>query len=108
MKNKEEQLLNIMNIQKNKNSVDLVSTIISKMKTDIDYLIPKLITLKDKLQHIKGYITIANTNNKIKIAYSKDISKDIIREFHFICENWSKKYKIDLEYNISNDYLYLT
>ena len=105
-----EKLLVLMDIcESNDGARKELTNIINEMENeDMDYLYKRLISLKEKLQHVKGYITIANNHNKIKIAFDKDsVSEEIENEFFDICDAWSKKYKIEVVTNYEDKSLYI-
>lgn len=66
-----------------------------------------LISLNDFLQHIKGYIALSNTVDKLKIKCDENDSQEILREFHEKVDAWSQKYKVKVEkvYNKETYYI---
>ena len=102
-----EQLLNIMDIQENQKTLDSIQFVASNTNQDISKITKKLSILNPKLEHVKGFISISNSSNKIKIDYKHSISKEIQQEFYQICENWARKYKINTQYNPEKDKFYV-
>lgn len=56
-----------------------------------------IISLNDYLQHVKGYIALSNSVNKLKIKCDENDSKEILEEFHEKVQSWANKYKVKLE-----------
>ena len=56
-----------------------------------------ILALHDELAHIKGFVALSNSKNVFKIKCSEDISDAIKEEFIATVENWSKKYKVEIE-----------
>lgn len=66
-----------------------------------------IISLNDYLKHVKGYIALSNTVDKLKIKCDENDSKEILEEFHEKVDAWAKKYKVKLEkvYNKETYYI---
>ncbi|MBU1669306.1 hypothetical protein KKC13_12925 [bacterium] len=56
-----------------------------------------ILALHDQLAHIKGFIALSNSQNVFKIKCSEDVSEEIKEEFKNLVENWSTKYKVELQ-----------
>jgi len=56
-----------------------------------------ILALHDELAHIKGFVALSNSKNVFKIKCSEDVSDEIKQEFTTLVENWSKKYKVQIE-----------
>lgn len=104
----EDKLLNIMDLSHSENSLKLVREIVENTKNDIEYVIDKLPSLKDKLNHVKGYITASSNRSNIKITFDKNaVSEEIKNEFFEICDKWTDKYKIETEIDVEKLVIYI-
>ena len=56
-----------------------------------------ILALHDELAHIKGFVALSNSKNVFKIKCSEDVSDEIKQEFTTLVENWSNKYKVQIE-----------
>ncbi len=56
-----------------------------------------LFSLNDFLKHVKGYIALSNSVDKLKIKCDENDSKEILEEFHQKVQAWAAKYKVEVE-----------
>jgi len=106
-KNIIEIILNDINYSKTNKNKDLIKNILNE-NDKLAEIWDKIPTLIKNINHTTGFISISNKKNMIKISYKKDkVSEKIKEEFHSIVNNWSKKYKIDLDYDCKSDQYYI-
>jgi len=56
-----------------------------------------LLSLHDSLAPLKGYISISNSKDNLKIKCSGNVSEDIEEEFKNRVEKWAQRYKVDIK-----------
>lgn len=56
-----------------------------------------ILALHDQLARLKGFVALSNSKNVFKIKGSEEVSEEIQEEFKHLVENWSKKYKVELQ-----------
>ena len=54
-----------MDIQENQKTLDSIQFVASNTNQDISKITKKLSILNPKLEHVKGFISISNSSNKI-------------------------------------------
>jgi hypothetical protein len=91
-----EALLSQLGYSKTESSVEQMEKIIDNTH-EFDRFSKHLLSLNDNLAHIKGFITMSNSQDNLKIKGSQDLSSEISDEFIEAVEGWADKYKVELE-----------
>ena len=64
-----------------------------------------LLSLRDSLAPLKGYIAMSNSENYLKIKRGEEVSKEIAKEYKDTIMKWADKYKVELQ-NVKNSSTY--
>lgn len=91
-----EALLSQLGYSKTEQSLEQIEKIIKNTK-GFENFSKHLLALHDQLARLKGFVAMSNSHDVFKIKGSEDISKESQEEFISLIQNWSTKYKIELQ-----------
>lgn len=103
-----EKVLVDIKYQVTSRNKNLIESVLNTAENDINYVWTKIMTLKESLAHVMGYIGLSDSKKMIKITYdNKNVSEDISKEFYEITDKWASKYKIKLDYDFEKEVFYI-
>lgn len=105
-----ENILNDIKYQKTTQNKKIVEHILDNSENNIEYVWKHIPSLIKKLEHLKGYVALSSSKDRIKITYDTETIKpykEIAREFYEICNKWATKYKIKLNYDYEKEVFYI-
>ena len=91
-----EALLSQFGYPKSEQTVKQMESIINNTK-NFNSFSQHLLSLKDRLAHVKGYIAMSNSENYLKIKRGEELSKEIEDEYIHTITSWADKYKVELK-----------
>jgi len=91
-----EALLSQLGYSKTEHSIEQMEKIINNTNK-FEKFSNHILSLNDSLARVKGFVAMSNSQNNLKIKGSKDTSQEIEKEFTDTVEDWSKKYKVEIE-----------
>jgi hypothetical protein len=91
-----EALLAQLGYSKTEKSIKQMENIINNTN-GFDHFSKHILALHDQLAHLKGFVALSNSKDVFKIKRSEEVSKEIQDEFSNVVENWSSKYKVQIE-----------
>lgn len=101
-----ESFLNLMGYPHRQNEMSKLMDIIEDKYPFLEDKLGKLMTLKDHLEVVQGYLSISNSNNRIKIKQEVNSNEEEL-EFIEIIKKWSEKTGIVLDYDPEKDIYYI-
>ncbi len=66
-----------------------------------------LLSLKDEISHVDGFIALSNSHNYFKIKCEEDNLKENIEIFTKVLKSWANKYKITLQQVVGKPTYYI-
>jgi len=99
-----EAILSQLGYQKSETMLKQIENIIDNTK-NFDSFAQHILSLKDSLAHLKGYVAMSNSANYLKIKRGEEVSSEIAKEYRNIVTSWADKYKIELQ-NVQNTSTY--
>ena len=101
-----EVLVKQLGMGDSKHEIEQMQKVIENTE-GFDKFASHIISLNDFLKHLKGYIALSNSVDKLKIKCDENDSKEILQEFHDKIAAWSHKYKVKVEkvYNKETYYI---
>ena len=91
-----EAFLSQLGYSKTEQSLEQITKIIQNTK-GFENFSKHILALHDQLARIKGFVALSNSQDVFKIKGSEDVSREIQEEFTNLINNWSTKYKVELQ-----------
>lgn len=91
-----EAFLSQLGYSKTEQSLEQIRKIIQNTK-GFERFSKHILALHDQLARIKGFVALSNSHDVFKIKGSEDVSREIQEEFTNLINNWSTKYKVELQ-----------
>jgi hypothetical protein len=91
-----EALLSQLGYSKTEQSIKQIEETIENTN-GFNHFSKHILALHDQLAHVKGFVALSSSKNAFKIKRSEEVSREIKDEFSSLVENWSNKYKVQIE-----------
>ena len=101
-----EALLTQFDYHVNPKTVAQMKSAIANTKS-FDNFSKHLLSLKDEISHVDGFIALSNSHNYFKIKCEENNSKENIEIFTKAVKHWADKYKITLQQVVGRPTYYI-